>query len=36
MEALDGRQLDVVIAGLTRRSVWMNAAALTRPYLTTQ
>jgi hypothetical protein len=36
MEALDGRQLDIVIAGLTRRSVWMNAAALTRPYLTTQ
>jgi polar amino acid transport system substrate-binding protein len=36
MEALDGRQLDVVIAGLTRRSVWMNEAALTRPYLTTQ
>ncbi len=36
MEALDGRQLDVVIAGLTRRSVWMNGAALTRPYLTTQ
>ena len=36
MEALDGRQLDIVIAGLTRRSVWMNGAALTRPYLTTQ
>jgi polar amino acid transport system substrate-binding protein len=36
MEALHGRQLDVVIAGLTRRSVWMNDAALTRPYLTTQ
>lgn len=36
MEALDGRQPDVVIAGLTRRSVWVNAAALTRPYLTTQ
>ena len=36
MEALDGRQLDVVIAGLTRRSVWMHDAALTRPYLTTQ
>jgi len=36
MEALDGRQLDIVIAGLTRRSVWMHGAALTRPYLTTQ
>jgi polar amino acid transport system substrate-binding protein len=36
MEALDGRQLDIVIAGLTRRSVWMHSAALTRPYLTTQ
>jgi polar amino acid transport system substrate-binding protein len=36
MEALHGRRLDVVIAGLTRRSVWMNGAALTRPYLTTQ
>jgi polar amino acid transport system substrate-binding protein len=36
IEALDGRQLDVVIAGLTRRSVWMHGAALTRPYLTTQ
>jgi polar amino acid transport system substrate-binding protein len=36
MEALHGRRLDVVIAGLTRRSVWMNSAALTRPYLTTQ
>jgi polar amino acid transport system substrate-binding protein len=36
MEALHGRQLDIVIAGLTRRSVWMNDAALTRPYLTTQ
>jgi polar amino acid transport system substrate-binding protein len=36
MQALEGRQLDVVIAGLTRRSVWMHSAALTRPYLTTQ
>jgi polar amino acid transport system substrate-binding protein len=36
MEALDGRQLDIVIAGLTRRSMWMHSAALTRPYLTTQ
>jgi polar amino acid transport system substrate-binding protein len=36
IEALDGRQLDVVIGGFTRRSVWMNEAALTRPYLTTQ
>jgi polar amino acid transport system substrate-binding protein len=36
MEALDGRRLDAVIAGLTRRSVWMHSAALTRPYLTTQ
>jgi polar amino acid transport system substrate-binding protein len=36
IEALHGRQLDVVAAGLTRRSVWMTEAALTRPYLTTQ
>ncbi len=36
IEALAGRQLDVVIGGFTRRSVWMNEAALTRPYLTTQ
>lgn len=36
MEALGGRQLDIVIAGLTRRSEWQRAAALTRPYLTTQ
>lgn len=36
MEALHGRQLDVVIAGLTRQSVWAREAALTRPYLTTQ
>jgi polar amino acid transport system substrate-binding protein len=36
MEALHGRQLDVVIAGLTRQSEWRRHAALTRPYLTTQ
>jgi polar amino acid transport system substrate-binding protein len=36
MAALEGRQLDIVIAGLTRRSIWMHSAALTRPYLTTQ
>jgi polar amino acid transport system substrate-binding protein len=36
MEALHGRQLDVVIAGLTRQSEWNRSAALTRPYLTTQ
>jgi polar amino acid transport system substrate-binding protein len=36
MEALHGRQLDVVIAGLTRQSEWARSAALTRPYLTTQ
>jgi polar amino acid transport system substrate-binding protein len=36
MEALGGRQLDIVIAGLTRRSEWQRTAALTRPYLTTQ
>ncbi|HWT25033.1 MAG TPA: transporter substrate-binding domain-containing protein [Solirubrobacteraceae bacterium] len=36
MEALQGRQLDVVVAGLTRQSEWRRVAALTRPYLTTQ
>jgi polar amino acid transport system substrate-binding protein len=36
IEALAGRQLDVVIGGFTRRSVWMHDAALTRPFLTTQ
>jgi polar amino acid transport system substrate-binding protein len=36
MGALHGRQLDIVVAGLTRRSVWAHEAALTRPYLTTQ
>jgi polar amino acid transport system substrate-binding protein len=36
MAALEGRQLDIVIAGLTRRSEWQRTAALTRPYLTTQ
>jgi polar amino acid transport system substrate-binding protein len=33
MEALHGRQLDLVIAGLTRQSVWRRHAALTRPFL---
>lgn len=36
IEALAGRQLDVVAGGFTRRSVWMHEAALTRPFLTTQ
>ena len=36
MGALHGRQLDIVIAGLTRQSVWRREAALTRPYLNTQ
>jgi polar amino acid transport system substrate-binding protein len=36
MAALAGRQLDLVIAGLERSSVWMTEAALTRPYVTTQ
>lgn len=36
MGALHGRQLDVVIAGLTRRSPWQAEVALTRPYLNTQ
>jgi polar amino acid transport system substrate-binding protein len=36
MEALHGRQLDVVIAGLTRQSEWQRVAALTRPFVTTQ
>jgi polar amino acid transport system substrate-binding protein len=36
MDALHGRKLDVVIAGLTRRSEWQRIAALTRPYLTTK
>jgi polar amino acid transport system substrate-binding protein len=36
MAALEGRQLDIVIAGLTRRSEWQRTAALTRPYLTSQ
>lgn len=34
--ALHGRQLDIVIAGLTRQSAWRNEVTLTRPYLTTQ
>jgi polar amino acid transport system substrate-binding protein len=33
MEALHGRQLDVVVAGLTRRSEWQRVAALTRPFV---
>jgi polar amino acid transport system substrate-binding protein len=33
MEALHGRRLDVVIAGLTRRSEWQRVAALTRPFV---
>lgn len=36
MDALHGRRLDVVIAGLTRRSEWRKVVALTRPYVTTQ
>src|SRR5687768_7860522 len=33
MEALHGRHLDVVVAGLTRRSEWQRSAALTRPFV---
>jgi polar amino acid transport system substrate-binding protein len=33
MEALHGRQLDVVVAGLTRRSEWQRVVALTRPFV---
>jgi polar amino acid transport system substrate-binding protein len=36
MGALHGRQLDIVIAGLTRRSPWSSEVTLTRPYLNTQ
>ena len=36
MGALHGRQLDLVIAGLTRRSPWQAEVTLTRPYLNTQ
>jgi polar amino acid transport system substrate-binding protein len=36
MQALHGRQLDIVAAGLTRRSVWQHEVALTRPYVNTQ
>jgi polar amino acid transport system substrate-binding protein len=36
MQALHGRQLDIVAAGLTRRSVWQHEVALTRPYVTAQ
>jgi polar amino acid transport system substrate-binding protein len=36
MGALHGRRLDIVIAGLTRRSPWQAEVTLTRPYLNTQ
>jgi len=36
MAALEGRRLDIVIAGLDRSSVWIKEAALTRPYVTVQ
>lgn len=36
MGALHGRQLDLVVAGLTRRSPWQAEVTLTRPYLNTQ
>jgi polar amino acid transport system substrate-binding protein len=36
IDALHGRKLDVVAAGLNRRSEWQRVAALTRPYLTTK
>jgi polar amino acid transport system substrate-binding protein len=36
MGALHGRQLDIVIAGLTRRSPWQAEVTLTRPYVNTQ
>ena len=36
VEALHGRKLDVVAAGLNRRSEWQRVTALTRPYLTTK
>jgi polar amino acid transport system substrate-binding protein len=36
MGALHGRQLDIVIAGLTRKSPWQTEVTLTRPYLNTQ
>lgn len=36
MGGLHGRQLDIVIAGLTRRSPWQAEVTLTRPYLNTQ
>jgi polar amino acid transport system substrate-binding protein len=36
MGALHGRQLDIVIAGLTRKSPWQAEVTLTRPYLNTQ
>ena len=34
VDALHGRQLDVVVAGLTRRSEWQRVVALTRPFVT--
>ena len=36
VEALHGRRLDILIAGLTRHSPWQAEIALTRPYLTTK
>ncbi len=36
MGALQARQLDIVIAGLTRKSPWRNEVTLTRPYLKTK
>jgi polar amino acid transport system substrate-binding protein len=36
MGALHGRQLDIVITGLTRKSPWQAEVTLTRPYLNTQ
>jgi polar amino acid transport system substrate-binding protein len=35
VEAMDGFQLDVIIAGLTRSSPFMTEVALTRPYVDT-
>ena len=36
IEALHGRQLDIVIAGFTRHTPWQTEVAITRPYLTTK
>jgi polar amino acid transport system substrate-binding protein len=36
MAALHGRQLDIVIAGLSRSSSWQAEVTLTRPYVNTQ